>query len=298
MTCRPVLLRHAARLFGAGAALACSAALSFSCADGEGDGDFTTLRPIDAGGGGLPNPVVPDAATLPPADSGGAPDAAPIDAGDACRDALSTIAFDFESAAGWTHGNSDGVSGSWPFDEWQLGVATTGPACKSGACFGVALTQNYAQCGRAYLVSPPIDLSACSGRDIALVFEHSYQFWTGSYNGATWYDGGVVELSGNGTTWQLAQGSYPGTVSINAARVSPYVCVATPFGVHGKAGFIGTQLAPTQVELEVPPSAITNRTRIRFSYGAGVAFETTNANTSRAHTAPGWRIDDVGFVVR
>lgn len=216
-------------------------------------------------------------------------------------EALAKISFDFESgAAGFTHGISDGVSaGSWPFDPWALGTASVGTACKSGKCFGAELTQKYAQCQRGYLLSPAIDLSACMGRTVALVFEHAYGFWTGSYGGQTWFDGGVVEVSGDGATWSLPQGTFAGTVKINPDQGASYTCVqSNAFGVHGKSGFTGKQAVTAKAELTLPSSVVTDKMRVRFSSASGVSSQTTDADTSRSATDFGWRIDDVGFVVK
>lgn len=242
-----------------------------------------------------------------PTDAGGTTtDGATADAqtdappGDACATAVAKLTYDFEAgASGWTHGVSDGASGSWPFDPWATGTATLAPACKGGKCFGTELTKNYAQCQRGYLLSPALDLSACSGKTIAITFQHAYSFWTGSYGGTTWFDGGVVEASANGTTWQALSGSYPGTVKINPDRGSSYACVLpTSFGVNDKQGFVGVQTTTAKAELTIPASAISSTTRIRFSFASGVSSQTTNADTSRASTAPGWRIDDIGFAVK
>lgn len=249
---------------------------------------------------------------VPPGDSGGGEeetDASVADAktdsapADACTTALAKLTYDFEAgAAGWTHAVSDGADGSgvsWPYDPWLTGTASVAPACKAGKCFGTELTKNYAQCQRGHLLSPTVDLSACAGKTVALVFHHAYSFWTGSYAGTTWFDGGVVEASSNGTTWQALTGTYPGTVKINPDRGSSYACVqSTSFGVHNKQGFVGVQTATTKAELTIPATAISKTTRIRFSFASGVSSQVTNADSSRASTAPGWRIDDVGFVAK
>jgi hypothetical protein len=242
-------------------------------------------------------------------DGGGPEDAAPgdaaIDASDACSAALAKITFDFEAGAqSWTHGNSDGVGPPtvWPFDPWLQGTATKGTACKAGKCFGTDLTQNYAQCHRGFVMSPPIDLSACKGHPVSLVFQHSYAFWTGVWNGSTWFDGGVVEVSADGTTWQVPTGTYPGTVKINPDKnqgLSTYECVSkNAFGVHNKQGFVGQLLTTAKAELALPASAITATTRLRFSTAAGVSSQNTTADSSRPLTDFGWRIDDVGFVAK
>jgi hypothetical protein len=267
-----------------------------ACAEGS-TGDF------DDG-----TPQIPDDDAGTTRDSGAAdvgpePDSS-TDAGDPCNDALAATAFDFEAGdAGWTHGISDGVTPppAWPYDPWTRGTATIGTACKGGSCFGAELGQNYAQCQRGYLLSPALNLTpaACAGRTIAIVFHHAHQFWTGSYASQTWFDGGVVEVSANGSTWTLAQGTYPGTVRINPNRTASFACVdENNFGVHNKSGFVGAQTTTTRVELTIPAVALSATTRVRFSMASGVSTQTTNANTSRSGTGFGWRIDDVSFLAK
>ena len=263
---------------------------------GELDPDAGLSEPHDGA-------VVPhDDAGTPSADA--APAEASTDAGDPCAEALAKITFDFESGiAGFTHGFSDGISvppdPSWPYDPWVQGTSSIGSACKAGKCLGTELTKNYAQCHRGYAMSPAIDLSACSGRTVALVFQHAYAFWTGSYGGSTWYDGGVVEVSADGTTWVLPQFTFPGTVKINPSQTASYACTqGNAFGVHNKQGYVGAQTVTTKAELPLPASVVTNKMRVRFATAAGVSSQTTNPDTSRGATAFGWRIDDIGFVVK
>lgn len=271
-----------------------------ACAKGAEDESLTL------GEGGTPEPTDARVDVSVP-DGGGDPlDASPVDAAldasDPCSDALAKIRFDFESGAqGWTHGSSDGVSPPpvWPYDPWLQGAATKGTACKAGKCFGTDLTQNYAQCHRGFVMSPPIDLSACKGRSVSLVFQHAYGFWTGMYNGQTWFDGGVVEVSADGTTWQVPAGPYPGTVKINPDRTATYACVQKDsFGVHNKPGFVLQQATTVPASLAIPAALITATTRVRFSTASGVSSQNTTADSSRPFTDFGWRIDDVGFVVK
>jgi len=247
-----------------------------------------------------------DGSVLPQKDSGdpvdsSAPDAA-VDASDACTEALAKVAIDFESGAvTFTHGASDNITvppdPTWPYDPWAQGTSSVGTACKSGKCLGTELTKNYAQCHRGYAMSPAIDLSACKGKPIALVFEHAYG--TGSYGGQTWFDGGVVEVSGDGTTWTLPQFTFPGTVKINPSQTASYECVhSNAFGVHNKAGYVGAQTVTTKVELPLPATAVTDKMRIRFSTAAGVSSQTSSPEGSRSATAFGWRIDNIGFVAK
>ena len=241
-------------------------------------------------------------------DSGTARDSAPP--GDAAppNDAATNFAcvgtVDFESgAAGYAHDAIDGFAGdnSWPFDVWANGAAANGLGCKSGTnCFATGLTSNYVQCGRAELKSPNIDLSTCAAAGtVKIAFQHAYAFWTGAYGGTTWYDGGIVELSGDGgSTWQAAPGlATTGTLAINPNRGSSYACLSpNAFHVNGKAGFVGASTGWQAAEIVVPAALRTSQFRIRFAYASGVSFATTDPATSRLHTAAGWHVDDVQVI--
>ena len=119
------------------------------------------------------------------------------------------------------------------------------------------------------------------------------------FGGQTWFDGGVVEVSADGTSWLLPTGPYPGTVKINPDQGLSYACVQkNGFGVHNKQGFVGQQAATVKAELTVPAAAITKTTRVRFSTAAGVSSQNTVADSSRPSTDFGWRIDDVAFIAK
>ena len=182
---------------------------------------------------------------------------------------------------------------------WQHGVAGNTLGCHSGTkCFAAQLTDNYVQCQRAELRSPAMDLTTCAAASsVKLVFQHAFVFWTGAYNSTTWFDGGIVEISGDGgATWQLAPG--PGMVKINPRRGSSYVCTTDPFYVDGKAGYVASGAAWQAVQIDVPPALRTNKFRVRFAYASGVSYATTDPATSQLHTAPGWHIDDVQIVAQ
>jgi hypothetical protein len=278
--------------------------LLVACAEGatgaEGD-EGSSGSPAPPGSTASLPPASKDA-SAPPADA--TADAPSSDGGEACAAALAKIAFDFEAGPqGFTHAISDGVAPppDWPFDPWSHGSATSGTPCKAGKCFGAELTKNYAQCQRGELVSPPIDLSACNGRSVSLVFQHAYAYWTGTYGGQTWFDGGVVEVSGDdGATWVVPQGTYPGTVMINPDRAGGYECVQkNGFGVHGKQGFVGKQTTTTRAELALPANVVgASKVRVRFSVASGVSSSTTSPDGSRNATDFGWRVDEIGFVAK
>src|SRR4051794_4651907 len=192
--------------------------------------DLTTAAAADLGGG-----------------DGGGTDGGSVDlltpdllSSQSCANALASLSWDFESGvAGFTHQAIDGYAGdnSWPFDDWQRGTPSgAGPgACHGGTqCFGTYLTGNYASCERAMLTTPVVDLSACSGTALKLVFWHWFSFWTDA--GGPWYDGGLVEFSSDGgSTWDASGASYPGTIAINPSQGFGYDCLSpNSFYVDGK----------------------------------------------------------------
>jgi hypothetical protein len=248
----------------------------------RGDGGSNTSQDVDPNPTG--DPTNPDGGSSAP---GVNPD---------CAAAIAKATWDFEgSDQGWTHAPSDNADSQadWPFDAWSRGSSST-LACPAGECWGADLTQNYAQCSRGELISPAVDLSACATEKVSLVFSHAYAFWTGSYSGGTWFDGGIVELSNNGgSSWSVPPGTYPGTLKILTNRGSGVECVSNPFHTDGKQGFTGEQTSPAVFTVAVPASQLTKTTRIRFSTGAGVS--TADVGEHRENTAAGWRIDNVHF---
>lgn len=234
--------------------------------------------------------------------SGGGEDAGTDAPASACDGALAGVAFDFESgAAGFTHRILDGVSsGGWPYDEWAVGSTSLPPGgCHGGtSCWGTALNENYAQCQRAALESPELDLSECAATPIKLVFWHYYDFWQGSYGGQSYADGGAIEFSDDGgSTWTAPLPPVgDGTIAINPDMGPFYVCTkSSSFYVNGKNGFTGANGAWERVELPIPTAFRTSRFRVRFAWSSGVSSSTTSADTSRQATAPGWYIDDLSI---
>lgn len=227
------------------------------------------------------------------------PDAPPS----ACDLALAGLGTGFEGgAAGWTHVVLDGASApGWPLDEWERGPASSGPgSCHGGTgCWATRLDANYTSCERAALVSPTLDLSACAGETVNLTFWSWHDFWTGTVAGktGTWYDGGLLEVSNDGTGWSAVTPSpaYPGTVAING-NISSYSCVsATSFYVHNKPGWVAMSGGWKQITVPLPAAVVTPSFRLRFAFSSGVSFADNDAEGNRAHTRPGWYIDDVAF---
>jgi hypothetical protein len=239
------------------------------------------------------NDAAPEDDAMPMSD----PDAGPS----ACAQALQSISFDFEGGAeGFVHNQMpdfDDGGVSWTYDHWEVGSANT--TCPSGSsCWGTNLDDNYVQCGRAYLVSPPMDLSACgtAGQDVNLLLQHNYDFWTGNFGGTTWFDGGLIEISSDGTNWQAANVIFPGTIDINPEQTSSFRCVdRNNFYVDGKSGYTGSSGGWVNENIPIPASMLSVTFQVRFVYGAGVSSQTTDQNQSMLGTEPGWYIDNLRF---
>lgn len=217
-----------------------------------------------------------------------------------CQAAIARIAFGFEAGnEGWWHAEADGTAGpdqdGHGVDPWARGNASVGTACHDGACFGTALMDNYRECQAGHLVSPPLDLSACAGQDVVLLFEHAYSFATGGTAGADWYDGGFVEVSADGHTWsQAAADGYTGTLA--PRENGGATTCGLPTHLAGQSAFVGEQTATTTARITIPREMVGPSTYVRFTMVSGRArVETANWDETRYLTTAywGWRIDDV-----
>ncbi len=273
--------------------------LAMSCATGEPGAPDGSVDPR------------PDSSVLA-ADATATPDASEQasepDAGgsnSSCAVAMGALSFGWEVGdQGWAHGPMEIVDPppvSWTFDSWERGNASSGPgSCASGAsCWGTNLSGNYVSCQRAFLRSSSLDLSDCTNATVQLTFNHAYDFWTGNEEGQTWFDGGLVEISGDGgATWQPALISYPGTIQINP-YIFIYECVHSgEFYVHNQPGFVGTSSGWEQVSVAIPNALKTAAFQVRFAYASGVSSATDDQSIAMSYTRPGWYIDDLRFVAQ
>jgi hypothetical protein len=238
-------------------------------------------------------------------DGGAGDDSGGDDVSPACAAALAEVTFDFEAGpAGWTHDLMPEIAGTgvdWRFDDWEHGTATeVGPAaCHAGTgCWATRLDNNYIACQRAYLMSPPLDLSPCAGEELAMTFFHAYDFWTGDWEEQTWFDGGLVELGTDGETWTAPPGlELPGTIAILPDK-GVFECIEPDaFYVHGQKGYVGSNPGWEPVEFAIPPELVTTDLRVRFSYSSGVSIESSSQNPN-AFANAGWYIDDVAVTPR
>ena len=248
-----------------------------------------------------------DARLAPPEDAAVAPpdpDAeVPPPPDDDCAAALRAATFDFENGpAGFTHQPSDGADlPDWPLDPWEHGRAASGPgACvDAGACWGTDLDDNLTQCQRAELISPSIDLTACAGRSVELVFDHWYDFWSGTDGFENYYDGGLVEVSTDGRRFELLGGDrdYPGVLNINPSLGFGYECY-DPDGFHvdDLPGFVDQSRGWEEAHL--PLGENPGRFVLRWAFATGVSVETTDPYESQLYEPPGWYVDRIRFEAR
>lgn len=283
------------RRFGRGwlcllAVAGCATAHDPSAADAGGGDDTPDASSVADAGQGVP-------------DAGSEPDAQP-ELPAACAEALATAAFDFEDgAAGWTHDIMPEIQGTtvnWRFDDWQVGTASAvGPAaCHGGTgCWGTRLDNHYIACQRAFLLSPEIDLSACAGVNLSLVFHHWHDFWSDDWEGQTWFDGGIVEFGDLGSGWVAPPGiEYPGTIAINPDKGGSYECIESDgFYVDGQPGYVGASAGWQRVEVPIPVELVASGLQVRFSYSSGVILESTTQSADDFANA-GWYIDDLAIV--
>jgi len=81
---------------------------------------------------------------------------------------------------------------------WDWGTIGAGPSPGShGKVWATNLSGTYGACDDAFLTSPAIDLSACSGVTLTLTFDTWYEY---ERYGLAYYDGFIVEFW-NGSAW-------------------------------------------------------------------------------------------------
>jgi len=138
----------------------------------------------------------------------------------------------------------------------------------------------YTGCETGELVSPVIDLSACaaSGLTVQLSFWQWYE-----YEGTPvrWWDGGMVQISGDGgTSWTdvIPSPGYQGTID------GGDTCSPPGSGeIEGHQGWSGLTYGNFwhQVTVNIVPAFRTSNFRVRFVHGTDPATEEY-----------GWLIDD------
>ena len=187
--------------------------------------------------------------------------------------------YDFESGdQGFTHSPLSTFASD---DPWQRGTPVGTTTCHGGTkCFTTGLTANYSTCQTAQLVFPTINLSSCAGSatTVQLSFWHYYDFE--AYSGGKYWDGGLLQISTDGTTWTdvTTSQAYDGAIKGSYTGCSP-----TPL-VSGKLGWSATIPGGVwkQVTYNIGAAHRVAALRFRFIFG-------TDEGTNKR----GWFIDDV-----
>lgn len=103
--------------------------------------------------------------------------------------------FTFENCPDdWTTGLADNASSA---SSWACGeVMTVGPMDKMGV-WATNLGGAYNPDESSYIQSPALDFTMCPGEEMIMTIDHWHDFQGGSPN----QDGGLVQISTNGTDW-------------------------------------------------------------------------------------------------
>ncbi len=116
----------------------------------------------------------------------------------ACTDCGYMFSFEGAECPGeWTVGRTTGAA-SLP--TWECGDPTNfagGPGVGTTGVWATNLSGNYLQSESSFLQSGILDLSNCEGQEITMTLRHWYNFHGLVLND----DGGIVQVSTNGTSW-------------------------------------------------------------------------------------------------
>jgi Zn-dependent metalloprotease len=175
-----------------------------------------------------------------------------------------------DGAPGWTH---ESGGGSW-VDQWHISTERANSPTHSYKN-GDTGTGNYANLCDARLTSPVIDNLP---ENATLSFYHQIQSEiSGAYPDSA-YDGGVIELSEDGGTFQLVtpRTGYPKVFRTQSGGGNPY---SGP--MPGVPCYAGTITSWTRQEVDLSPWA-GHSVQVRFRFGSDAG--TTNE---------GWYVDDI-----
>jgi hypothetical protein len=157
---------------------------------------------------------------------------------------------------------------------WECGATTAfGPGVGETGVWGTALDANYSNTESSVLLSPEIDLTAmCGNEGVTMTIRHWYDFADLSTNA----DGGIVQVSTDGTTWTTIAPTEGQAYSTNDIT-SEYPPVNEGPGFSAQALNEGMWLTST-----FDISAYNDQTafQVRFVFGSDTSS-----------VAPGWYID-------
>jgi hypothetical protein len=178
--------------------------------------------------------------------------------------------FTFESCANWTTGKAHNQGSDV---SWACGDPTGGPPGNPTGVWATNLSGNYNNDESSFLQSPPLNLAQCAGEGITMTLRHWYHFEGLAGNN----DGGIVQISTNGTTWT--------TIAPNNGALYGPAISASYSPVNGSPGFgnLGNNSA-NMLESQWDLSAYSGMSEVhlRFVFGS-------DGSTTRA----GWYLDNL-----
>ncbi|MCC6150605.1 MAG: hypothetical protein IT461_10170 [Planctomycetes bacterium] len=195
--------------------------------------------------------------------------------------------FDFEGTGGGNNWIVGGTNGAL----WQRGTpASVGPAAAHGGseCFGTIIAGNYAvDSAQAYLVSPAMSLAGLTSPRL------NFWHWMDAEGTTTWWDGGVLQVSTDGTNWTTVSQADAGWVQNGHDKASIVGCGASP-GWGGTAAASSTYQGGTNDWREVVLNLFT-MSSITLTASNTVTFRFWFGTDTSGNTWPGWYIDDVSI---
>ncbi len=195
--------------------------------------------------------------------------------------------FDFEGTGGGNNWIVGGTNGAL----WQRGTpASVGPAAAHGGseCFGTIIAGNYAvNSAQAYLVSPAMLLAGLTSPRL------NFWHWMDAEGTTTWWDGGVLQVSTDGTNWTTVSQADAGWVQNGHDKASIVGCGASP-GWGGTAAASSTYQGGTNDWREVVLNLFT-MSSITLTASNTVTFRFWFGTDTSGNTWPGWYIDDVSI---
>jgi hypothetical protein len=196
-----------------------------------------------------------------------------------CTECGGTFNFDVKNCpGGWEVELAAGGAGLGA-PSWACGEPTEeGPSMSDGGVWATNLSGFYNANEASALISPTIDLTACAaGEGVEMRVYHWFEFEGGPSNA----DGGIVQVSSNGTSWTTIEPT-SGTLYLPANLNTAF---PPTDGAHGFSGNDPEEGEWVQSNFDVSAWSGEDNLQVRFVFGS-------DADDHRA----GWYIDRVEFV--
>jgi len=186
--------------------------------------------------------------------------------------------LDFSNCAGgWTTGRTTPMAAipSWACGD-PTGDPPYGPPGNITGVWATNLSAYYSANESSFLQSPAFDFTQCAGEQMTMTLRHWYNFESDA-------DGGIVQVSANGTDWTTLPttgGSLYGADPISAT----FPPVDGAMGFHAGAPD-EESAAVVESEFDLSPYAGETGIYVRFVFGS-----------DNATVAPGWYLDSLSIL--